>query len=310
MDVTRSSPYVLLTICEPKGNHAQALALAAKTYDVPAHIVMPSISTPSKIEATRGYGAKVIFSGSTSDEREAVVADVIKDTGATLVPPYDHPDIILGAGTQALELEQQVEELLSQDSSLGVNSKQSLDAVISAVGGGGMLGGICTALYGTGINVFGGEPSFQGANDLEIGLKQGKRIEKVKSLTIADGVRTPVGEIPWSVFTGKENKLTGVYSVTEEQIKAALRLVMERAKLFIEPTAAVPLAVVLYNEDFRKLVEKEAGERGWNIGVVFGGGNTTMEAIASFFAAPGKIEERAEAKLGADGERTVENVAG
>ena len=291
------------------GNHAQALALAAKTYGVPAHIVMPSISTPSKIAGTKSYGANVIFSGSTSEEREAVIAEVIKNTGATLVPPYDHPDIILGAGTQALELEQQTEELIDQDPSLGIQGKTGLDAVIAPIGGGGMLGGICTALHGTGIKVFGAEPNFEGGDDAERGLKQGKRIEKVKTLTIADGLRTPVGEIPWSIISDKE-KLQAIYSVTEDQIKAALKLLMERAKLFVEPSAAVSLAVVLYNEDFRKMVESAAGEQGWNIGVVLSGGNTTLEALAKLFAAPREAEERAGGKIGVNGERTAENVAG
>jgi threonine dehydratase len=270
---------------------------------------MPGISTPSKIAGTQGQGANVIFSGSTSDEREAVVAEVIEKTGATLVPPYDHPDIMLGQGTQALELESQVEELLAGKPDLGVQGKRKLDAVIAPIGGGGMLSGICVALQGTGIKVFGAEPNFEGANDAETGLKEGKRVEKVKTLTIADGLRTPVGKYPWDVITDKK-QLQGVFSVSEEQIKAALKLAMERAKLFIEPSAAVPLAVMLYNEEFRRLVEKEAGEEGWNVGVVLSGGNTTVEAIAKLFAAPTKVEERAEGKVGINGERTAENVAG
>ncbi|KAK3714483.1 hypothetical protein LTR37_007789 [Vermiconidia calcicola] len=291
------------------GNHAQALALAAKTHNVPAHIVMPTISTPSKIAGTKSHGANVIFSGSTSDEREAVIREVIANTGATLVPPYDHPDIILGAGTQALELEQQVEDLLAQQPDLGIRGRGKLDAVIAPIGGGGMLSGICTALHGTGVKVFGAEPSFDGANDAEIGLKQGKRIEKVSTLTIADGLRTSVGAIPWSIISDKE-KLDDIYSVTEEQIKAALKLLMERAKLFVEPSAAVSLAVVLYNESFRQMVQRKAGEEGCNIGVVLSGGNTTMEAMAKLFAAPEETEERAEAKVGVNGERKAENVAG
>ncbi|KAK5674625.1 hypothetical protein LTS10_012626 [Elasticomyces elasticus] len=291
------------------GNHAQALALAAKTHGVPAYIVMPSISTPSKIAGTKSHGANVIFSGSTSDEREAVVAEVIKETGATLVPPYDHPDIILGQGTQALELEEQVEAILKDDPALGLSGRKRLDAVIVPIGGGGMLSGICTALHGTGIRVFGAEPRFDGANDAEQGLKLGRRIEKVKTLTIADGLRTPVGEIPWSVITDK-TKLAGIYSVTEEQIKAALKLAMERAKLFVEPSAAVPLAVMLYNEDFREMVEQEAGHEGWNVGIILSGGNTTVEAIAKLFAAPENEEERAAAKVTTNGESVAENVAG
>ena len=270
---------------------------------------MPTISTPSKIAGTKAQGANVIFSGSTSDEREAVIREVIKKTGAFLVPPYDHPDIILGAGTQGLELEQQAEELIQMEPSLGISGKKSLDAVIAPIGGGGMLSGICTALHGTGIKIFGAEPNFEGANDAEMGLRQGKRIEKVKTLTIADGLRTPVGEIPWSIISDK-SKLEAIYSVTEDQIKAAMQLAMERAKLFVEPSGAVALAVVLYNEEFRKFVEREAGEQGWNIGVVLSGGNTTLDAVAKLFSTTEKLEERAEGKVGILGDRTAENVAG
>ncbi|KAF8064847.1 pyridoxal-phosphate dependent enzyme family [Lyophyllum atratum] len=253
-------------VTHSSGNHAQALAFAAHTYNIPAHIVMPSISTPSKIAGTRSYGANVIFSGSTSEEREAVVAQVIKDTGAILIPPYDHPDIILGQGTAGLELEGQVAEMQSTP----------LDAIITPLGGGGLLSGTATYFAPT-------STRFQGADDGRRGLEAGKRIESVKTLTIADGLRTPVGAIPWTVISDKE-KLAGLYSVSEDQIKDAMKLVLERMKVVIEPSSAVPLAVVLYNEDFRKLVQREGGEKGWDIGVIFSGGNTTVEAIAKLFS--------------------------
>ena len=232
---------------------------------------MPTISTPSKIAGTKGLGANVYFSGSTKPEREAKVADVMKvHPGLVFVPSYDHPDIILGQGTMALELENQIEEL---------------DAVIAPLGGGGMLSGIATALQGTGIKVFGAEPKFQGANDGQIGLSQGKRIEHVDTLTIADGLRTPVGKITWTVISDKE-KVGGVFSVTESQIKAAMKLVLERMKLVVEPSGCVPLAVVLFDENFRKLVERESGQKGWNLGVIFSGGNTTVEDIAKLLDVP------------------------
>lgn len=270
---------------------------------------MPKISTPSKIAGTKSLGANIIFSGSTSDEREAVIREAIEETGATLIPPYDHPNIILGQGTQALELEQQVEDMLVNHPDLGVSGKKGLDAVIAPIGGGGMLSAIATALQGTGIKVFGAEPNFEGANDAEMGLKQGMRIKTVKTLTIADGLRTPVGEIPWSIISDK-SKLEGIYSVSEEQIKAALKLLMERAKLFVEPSAAVPLAVMLYNEDFRKMVEQKAGKAGWNVGIILSGGNTTVEAIAKLFHPSTGDAERAEATISTDGSKKVENVAG
>lgn len=296
------------------GNHAQALSLAAKTFEIPAHIVMPTISTPSKIAGTKSYGANVIFSGSTSDEREAVVKQVIEKTGAVLVPPYDHPDIMLGQGTLALELEKQAEDLLATCEEEKTNGetriRQALDAVIAPCGGGGMLSGVAIALYGTGIKVFGCEPSFEGADDARRGLSQASRITKVKTLTIADGLRTPVGEIPWTVISDKE-KVRGMFAVTEDQIKKAMRLLLERAKIFIEPSSAVPLAVVLFNEEFRKMVEKEAGEDGWDLGIVLSGGNTTVDAIAKLFAPEAEQNgERQEGKVGAQGERVAENVAG
>ncbi|KAL8808775.1 MAG: hypothetical protein Q9200_004042 [Gallowayella weberi] len=277
------------------------LALAASTHGVKAYIVMPTISTPSKIAATKGYGAEVIFSGSTSQEREAVVEDVIKRTNATLIPPYDHVDIILGQGTMALELEEQVKEMLQHDRSLTVHGDDCknenghevnvvqtrerqpghLDAVIAPLGGGGMLSGIATALCGTGTKVFGAEPSFEGADDGRRGLEANERITSVKTLTIADGLRTPVGKINWTIISDK-SKVKGVYAVSEEQILSAMRLVAERMKVFAEPSAVVILS----------------------------GGNTTFEAISRLFAGGGKEAERAEGKVGMNGEKLAENVAG
>lgn len=245
---------------------------------------MPSISTPSKIAATQGYGARVVFSGPTSTEREAVVAQVQQETGAFLIPPYDHADVILGQGTVALEMDEQYIELVSSRPELSVHGGDSakvmggLDAVITPIGGGGLNAGVATYFSDKETRVFGAEPSFEGADDCRRGLEAGSRIESVKTTTIADGLRTPVGVLNWAVISDR-SKVNGVYSVTEEQIKAAMRLVLERMKLVVEPSAVVGLAVVLYNEEFRRMVEAEAGEDGWDIGVVFSGGNTTVEAI-------------------------------
>ncbi|KAF2155006.1 tryptophan synthase beta subunit-like PLP-dependent enzyme [Myriangium duriaei CBS 260.36] len=267
---------------------------------------MPEISTTSKIEGTKAQGAKVVFSGSTSQEREAVVAAEIAKTGAILVPPYNHPDIILGQGTLALEMQEQAAEMLQgyRGSAEGghrggcshavasamqngttneVSTSKHLDAVIGPCGGGGMLSGVATALIGTGIRVYGAEPSFQGADDAKRGVAAGKRVETVKTLTIADGLRSPTGDITFGIISDKE-KVKDIYSVTEDQIKAAMRLMLERAKIFIEPSAAVGVAVALYNEEFRTMVEKEAGPEGWNVGIVLTGGNTTVEAIAKLFS--------------------------
>ena len=332
-------------VVQRPGNHAQALALAARKLGVTAHIVMPTISTPSKIAATQGYGAKVYFSGSTSDEREAVMNVVMRDTSAVFVPPYDHPDIILGQGTMALELEAQAAELVQQDSSLSVHHKnintksvgngsqatkcpagaspsgpRHLDAVIAPLGGGGMLSGIATALHPTPTRVYGAEPSFEGSDDGRRGLLSNPptRITHVSTLTIADGLRTPVGEIPWAIISDK-SYVKGVYAVTEEQIKAAMRLVLERMKVMVEPSAVVGLAIALFDEEWRGLVEREGGEEGWDVGIVLSGGNSSVEAIAELFAGGKKSTDgtsgqangkRAEGKVGLDGEKRAEDVAG
>ncbi|RAL01813.1 threonine/serine dehydratase [Aspergillus ibericus CBS 121593] len=269
-------------ITHSSGNHAQALALAAATLGVPAYIIMPEISTPSKIAGTRSHGAEVIFSGSTSVEREAVVEEVQGRTGAILVPPYDDFNIICGQGTSALELEQQYGELLAEKPQLSIHQEsKALDAVITPIGGGGLNAGVATFFSDKTTKVFGAEPTFEGADDCRRGLDAGERVPAVSTLTIADGLRTPVGLLNWEVIADR-NKVAGVFAVTEEQIKAAMRLVLERMKVVVEPSAVVGLAVCLYNEEFRRLVEKEDPE-GWDVGIVFSGGNTTVEAIAKLF---------------------------
>lgn len=296
---------------------------------------MPTISTPSKIAGTQSYTDTVYFSGSTSHEREEVVRQVIKDTGAILVPPYDHPDIMLGQGTAAYEMDEQYCKLRNAGES-SISSSQGgkkdssdqdkgkgkgLRVVITPVGGGGLLSG--TTVYFSDrpdTYVFGAEPSFEGGNDAQIGLSSNppKRIETVKTLTIADGLRTPLGLNPWKIFTSgsdaKPKYLEGVYSVSEEQIKETMRLVLERMKVFVEPSAVVGLAVILYDPDFRRWAyEKQKAEGGgaWDVGVVFSGGNTTVEAIVGLFGGKaGQEEKRAESKVGSDGTAVAENIAG
>lgn len=316
------------------------MALAAREFGIPAHIVMPRISTPGKIAATRGYGARVVFSGSTSVEREHVVMQVIEETGARLVPPYDHPDIVLGQGTLGLELQEDAAAIIAADDAAAAAAHDSgtvaaappdphvrrllekaeklpervvrapdtrarvarpppptsggegqqqkrqtkgLDAILAPCGGGGMLSGVALSCEGTGIRVYGCEPWFEGADDAKRGYESGVRVETVKTLTIADGLRTPLGRVPWGVLC--ERRLAaGFFSVSEDEIRDALRLVLERAKLVIEPSSAVPIAVALYNEDFRALVEREAGDDGWDVGVVISGGNVSLEALGKLFA--------------------------
>ncbi|KAI7973830.1 hypothetical protein EIK77_001029 [Talaromyces pinophilus] len=244
---------------------------------------MPSISTPSKIASTQSLGANVVFSGSTEPERTAVMKEIQQRTGAIFVPPYDHPDIILGQGTTGLEMEAQFEEAQQQQG-------KTLDAVFTPIGGGGLNAGVATWFSepakegGKKTLVFGAEPSFEGADDCRRGLAAGQRVSAVSSKTIADGLRTPVGLNNWAVISDP-SKVAGVYSVTDDQIKKAMKLVLERMKVVVEPSAVVGLAVCLFDEDFRRRVEEEGGEEGWDIGIVFSGGNTTVEAIAALFGA-------------------------
>lgn len=291
---------------------------------------MPNISTPSKIAGTKSYGSKVVFSGSTSQERETVVSGIIEETGARLVPPYDHNDILLGQGTLGLELQMQVEEMIAgggqKDGAATEQAKCSfaatdsinnektgkrkgLDAMVVQCGGGGMLSGVALSCEGTPIKLYGAEPSHQGADDLRRGLALHKRIETVKTLTIADGLRTPVGEIPWTIIHDRK-LVKEVFAVSEEMIKKAMRLVYERMKVVVEPSAVVGLAVVLFHEGFRAEVEREGDEEGWDVGVVFSGGNVSLEALGGLFAVGGTEEKREEGVLGGDGKTEVENVAG
>ncbi|KAJ4118633.1 hypothetical protein NW765_017520 [Fusarium oxysporum] len=222
--------------------------------------------------ATKGYGANVCFSGNTALEREAAAAKVVSETGATLIPPYDHPDIVLGQGTTGLELQEQVLE----------TCPGGLNAIMAPIGGGGLLSGISLTCEGTKIRVFGAEPSYQGADDCKRGFATGKRIEAVSTVTVAEGLRTPVGKVPWSIIY-ERRLVRDIYSVSDEEILKATRLLMERAKLYVEPSAAVPLAVALYNEDFRSMVESEAGEDGWDLGLVLTGGNVAADDLGKLF---------------------------
>ncbi len=182
------------------------------------------------------------------------------------IPSSDDPDIRLGQGTVALEFQEQMREM----------GEDSLSIIIVPCGGGGLLAGVGLACAGTGVKVFGCEPKEGGADEVVQGLKRGKRVETVDSLTVADGLRGVVGPGNWEIISSKVY-VEGVYAVTDDQIKSATVLILEELKLFVEPSAAVPLAVVLYNEDFRALMAKETGET--KIGIVLTGGNMSVESL-------------------------------
>lgn len=254
------------------GNHAQALALAAKESGIISYIVMPTTTRPNKIAATEGYGANVIFSGPDFSTREAVAAKIVAETGARLVPPHDHPDIILGQATAGLEMQEQVAEL-------GVK----LDAIIAPCSGGGLLSGTALSCEGTGVRVFGAEPEFNGADDGRRGYYSGTRITHVKTRTVADGLVGTISATPWNLIY-ERRLVSGMYAVSEDEILDAMKLILERLKIWVEPSSAVPLAVALYNEEFRSMAEREAGEKGWDLGLIVSGGNIGVDGMAKLFA--------------------------
>ena len=234
------------------GNHAQATAIAAKHVGVPATIVMPEDAPQSKLEATRAHGARVVTYNRFKDSREAIAQSLLKETGATLVPPFDHPMIMAGQGTAALEL---------------LEEAGPLDAIITPVGGGGLLAGCATIAKAVdgGIRVFGAEP--EGANDTFLSMLAGTRVA-VHPDTIADGLRAPKpGELTFPVIQQLAERIV---TVSENEIRAAVKFVLLRLKILVEPSAAVPVAAVL----FRKIpVEIKS------IGIVLSGGNVDFDDL-------------------------------
>ncbi len=241
-------------VTHSSGNHAQALALAARLRGIPAYIVMPSTASPVKRRAVEGYGGRVIECAPTLEARESTAAAVLAETKATLIPPYNHPDVIAGQGTAALELLDQV---------------PGLDAVITPVGGGGLMAGVAIAAKGLqpALRVFAAEP--RGADDAARSKAGGRLIPQTTPRTVADGLLTSLGDLTWPVL---RDQVERVITVGDEDIIAAMRLVWERAKLLIEPSAAVPVAAVL-TEEFKAL----DGLR--RVGVILSGGNANLDDL-------------------------------
>jgi threonine dehydratase len=239
---------------QSSGNHAQALALAAKLRGIAAHIVMPRTTPLVKKNAVLEYGARVIECEPTLIARESTVKRVCEETGAIYIPPYNHPDVIAGQGTMVLEFLQQVPEL---------------DAMIAPVGGGGLISGICLAakFIKPDIRIFAGEPA--GADDAFRSKQAGQLIPQTAPNTIADGLLTSLGELTWPFV---RDHVERIVRVSEDEIVSAMRLMWERAKLMIEPSSAVAVAAVLSDEC------KSIGSLK-KIGVVLTGGNADLERL-------------------------------
>lgn len=241
-------------VTHSSGNHAQALALAAKAKGIPAYVVMPRTAAPVKKKAVLGYGGQVVECEPNLPDRERVANELVEKTGGTLIPPFDHPDVIAGQGTAALELLADV---------------SPLHAIVAPVGGGGMLSGFAIASKGitSRIRVYGAEPL--GADDAARSKAGGQWVPQTAPQTIADGLMTSLGQLTWPIV---RDKVDAIFTVTEEEICAAMRLVWERMKLIIEPSAAVGVAVVL-SDEFKR------AEPGQSVGVVLCGGNVTMDRL-------------------------------
>lgn len=245
------------------GNHAQALTLAARMRGIPAYIVMPSNAPTVKRAAVEGYGAEVIQCEPTLAARESTADEVKTRTGATFIHPYDNDDVIAGQGTAMLELFEQVAE-----------RDASLDAVVTPVGGGGLLGGTCIAARGVdpSIHVFAGEPA--GADDAARSFAAGRLIPQTGPNTIADGLLTSLGQRNWPIIS---QHVEQIVTVSDDEIVSAMRLLWERAKLLVEPSAAVALAAVLSGR-FAPGGEGE-GRGVQSVGVILSGGNVDLERL-------------------------------
>src|SRR5213595_2425245 len=233
------------------GNHGSALARAAKLRGIPAHIVMPSNSAKVKLRAVESYGARIVFCEPTQEAREVACADVIAKTGATLIHSFENEDVMAGQGTAAVELLEEVD----------------VDLVMCPVGGGGLLSGNAVAAKSIRptIKVIAAEPA--NADDAAQSFHAKKRIVTEKKFTIADGLRTNVGERNFPII---QRYVDDIVTVSEEAIVAAMRTIWETMKIIIEPTAAVPYAAI---------VEGQMDISGKRVGIILTGGNVDLDAL-------------------------------
>ena len=237
-------------VTHSSGNHAQALALAARLLGTTATVVMPSNAPAVKREATEGYGARIVSCEPTQAAREAGTARVIRETGAVLIHPYDDPRIVAGQGTAALELLEDVPDL---------------DLILTPVGGGGLLSGTAVAATSSaGTRVVGCEPS--GADDAWRSLTTGRRVTEQTPDTICDGLRTVLGEIPFQILVALGVEIV---RVEDDEVRQALLTVLERTKQVVEPSAVVGVAALL---------ARRIPADGRRVGVILSGGNVDLRA--------------------------------
>jgi threonine dehydratase len=239
-------------VTHSSGNHAAALALAAKMNGIRAFIVMPENAPEVKKNAVAGYGAEITFCKPTLQAREETCRTIIEKNGATLIHPYDNFNVICGQGTASLEL---------------LNEKPDLDIIVAPIGGGGLMSGTSTCVKGINknIRVFGAEPL--NANDAYQSFKTGKLMPSVNPLTIADGLLTSLSELTFSVI----RKYTDdIFTAREESIIECMLLIWERMKIVIEPSSATVAAIIKENPDVF---------RGKKVGLIISGGNVDFRKL-------------------------------
>lgn len=243
-------------VTHSSGNHAQALALAARMRGIPAHVVMPSNSAEIKKAAVRGYGAEVIECEPTLEARESTAAQVIARTGGTMIPPFNHPNVIAGQGTIALEL---------------LDECPQLDAIIVPLGGGGLISGIALAAKAlkSSIRIIGAEPELAG--DGAASKREGSIQPAMKPVTMADGLRTSLGPLTFPVV---RDLVDEIVLVSEADIAAHMQLVWERMKITIETSAAVGVAVAC-----SAWMRERNNANMQDVGVVLCGGNVDLAAL-------------------------------
>jgi threonine dehydratase len=234
------------------GNHAQALALAAKMRGIPAYIVMPENAPSVKRNAVAGYGGQITFCAPTLEAREATLKQIYQRTGANVVHPYNDERVIAGQGTTTLELLEDVPDL---------------DVILAPVGGGGLLSGTSIAATETkkGIRIIGCEPEM--ADDAYRSVQSGTIVPSINPKTIADGLLTSLGSLTFQII---QEHVAQIVTVSEEGILEAMKFIWERAKIIIEPSAAVAVGV---------LWEKKIDLTGSKVGVILSGGNVDLDKL-------------------------------
>lgn len=234
------------------GNHALSLSYAAGRRGIPCTVVMPRTAPQAKKDAVRGYGGRIVECEPSTSSREAVFAEVVAETGAEFVHPYNDPRVIAGQATCSREFLEEVD---------------SLEAIVAPIGGGGMISGTCLTVSNIApkVEIYAAEP--EQADDAYRSFKAGHIIADDAPVTVADGLKVPLKENTWHFVS---NFVTDIHTASEEEIIAAMKLTWQRMKIVIEPSCAVPLATILRNPDVF---------RGKRVGVIITGGNVDLDHL-------------------------------